>query len=182
MLPARFWTKVVQQGPEDDPCWIWVASRNPGGYGQFQLDGRPQSAHRLAYTEMVAEIPAGLQLDHLCRNRACVRPDHLEPVTGRVNLLRGETFTAANVAKTHCPRGHEYAGENMRVDGGHRTCRACERIRQGSLGVSPALRTHCPAGHEYNDVNTYVSAAGRRCRVCNTMAARKYAAARKAAI
>ena len=87
-------------------------------------------AHRYAYEELVGPIPEGLQLDHLCRNRSCVNPDHLEPVTCRENLRRGETLNAANLAKTHCPAGHPYAGENLSITAkGFRECIECGRTR-----------------------------------------------------
>jgi len=111
-------------------CWLWTRSVSTGGYGRFPLDGRTQSAHRVAYEMLVGPIPEGLQLDHLCRNPRCVHPDHLEPVTCRENLLRGETLQAHNAAKTHCLRGHEFAGENVYVSGGRRHCRACRRERR----------------------------------------------------
>ena len=91
------------------------------------------TVHRVAYEAAVGPIPEGLQLDHLCRNTLCTNPAHLEPVTCRENLLRGNTLQAANAAKTHCPYGHPYAGENLRVrrlkSGGlGRSCRECARV------------------------------------------------------
>lgn len=80
------------------------------------------------YRELVAPIPDDLTLDHLCRVRACVNPDHMEPVTIRENALRGETAAARNAAQTHCPQGHEYTGENTYVTtAGSRRCRTCTR-------------------------------------------------------
>lgn len=102
----RFWAKVQQT----ESCWLWTAARDHRGYGEFRVElppARPAKAHRFAYETLVGPIPDGLELDHLCRNRACVNPDHLEPVTGRVNTLRGESPTAQNARKTHCVHGHE---------------------------------------------------------------------------
>jgi len=121
---VRFFAKVEQRGE----CWIWIANKTQWGYGQFKAGSRTTgdrtqwAAHRWAYTHLRAEIPEGLDLDHLCRNRACVNPWHLEPVTRRVNTLRGETVCAANAAKTHCPRGHPY---DMTTRQGRRGCREC---------------------------------------------------------
>lgn len=108
-------------------CWEFTALA-PDGYGRFWFEGRNVRAHRWLYERMVAELPQGLQLDHLCRNRACVNPYHLEPVTPRVNTIRGDTAPARNVLKASCPAGHPYEGANLRITPtGHRVCRACHR-------------------------------------------------------
>src|ERR1035437_6893898 len=102
---ARFWAKV----DKTEDCWNWTAHTDGMGYGQLAKPGQHGGlvvAHRFAYELLVGPIPEGLQLDHLCRNRACVNPDHLEPVTRRVNILRGVGFGAVNAKKTECPRGH----------------------------------------------------------------------------
>lgn len=110
-------------------CWIWCGSLGRGGYGKVGHYGKTLLAHRFVYTELVGPIPRGLQLDHLCRTRACVNPDHLEPVTCRENLMRGDTWQARNAAKTHCPRGHEYTEQNTyRYPDGRRRCILCRRI------------------------------------------------------
>lgn len=123
-LPERFWSKVDRSGA----CWIWKGSTGGKGYGHFYVDGRKIASHRVAYTIAVGEIPEGMDIDHLCRNRRCVNPAHLEPVTHRENLLRGTGFPAENSAKSHCPAGHPYAGENLAVErDGSRKCRTCRR-------------------------------------------------------
>jgi hypothetical protein len=125
----RFWKKVNKSGPvpasrpELGPCWIWTACKS-NGYGHFSVDGIILRAHRVSYRELVGEIEAGLELDHLCRTRACVRPSHLEPVTGTVNILRGESIQAKNARKTHCIRGHAEWGNDKR---GRRYCKVCYR-------------------------------------------------------
>ena len=121
----RFWAKVDRSGD----CWEWTAGKNVGGYGRFTLTGSDTNvaAHRYAYEDELGPIPEGMDLDHLCRNRACVRPSHLEPVTNKVNVLRGVAPTADNARKTHCPEGHEYSPENTRIYRGYRYCRTCQR-------------------------------------------------------
>lgn len=121
----RFWAKVAEVGD----CWEWQGDRNHG-YGRFTDAGRRLvQAHRFAYEDMVGQIPAGLQLDHLCKNRACVNPFHLEPVTARVNTRRSESFAGRNGRKTHCPQGHLYDDINTRIDNrGCRCCRSCESV------------------------------------------------------
>ena len=123
----RFWSKVVKT----ETCWIWKASLSVGGYGKFALPSRKLiPAHRYAYETLVGPIPVGLQLDHLCRNRACVNPSHLESVTARTNLLRGESLSAQNARKTHCRNGHPLIGDNLvpySLSRGQRRCLTCER-------------------------------------------------------
>ena len=112
----------------DDGCWEWGGSRHFLGYGEFRWAGRKGKAHRFAYEWFVGAIPTGLELDHLCRERSCVNPDHLEAVTHRENVLRGEGLAAKNILKTHCPRGHPYLGDNIRRTPANprgRFCRQC---------------------------------------------------------
>lgn len=120
-------------------CWVVVAIRtgeplalSSSGYCLVRVDGRQWLAHRYLWEMANGAIPDGLVLDHLCRNPACCNPAHLEPVSQRVNLLRGQTLQAANASKVACPQGHPYAGVNLYVSPrtGRRTCRECHRTHQ----------------------------------------------------
>lgn len=132
-LERRFWSKVEKT----DGCWLWTASTSQG-YGRIWTptpDGGRMlaQAHRVAYELLVGPIPDGLYLDHLCRNRLCVRPDHLEPVTNGENVLRGKSGPAENARKTHCIAGHPFDEKNTRYSAGKRWCRACAARRQREL-------------------------------------------------
>lgn len=122
-LPERFWDKV---SPEPNSgCWLWTAACNEYGYGCFYWSGRVRGAHRVSYSELVQDVPSGLQLDHLCRQRGCVNPLHLEIVSIAENLHRGLN---SNREKTHCPAGHEYNGVNTYFwTDDSRRCRVCGR-------------------------------------------------------
>jgi len=116
-------------------CWLWMAGIARNGYGYLSFRGTRWLAHRISYEAHVGVIPEGLDLDHLCRNRSCVNPVHLEPVTRKVNLGRssliGRGAGKHQSAKTHCPQGHEYTPENTRQmkQRKGRICRECDRIR-----------------------------------------------------
>lgn len=123
--PERQFRKWVGE-PDDHGCWPWQGTIAGNGYGRFAIRGGSIAAHRFSYELLVGPVPEGLELDHLCRNRACVNPAHLEPVTHRANTLRGDTLTAANARKTHCIHGHKFTAENTYTQwGGGRGCRAC---------------------------------------------------------
>lgn len=126
----RFWARVDKTGE----CWLWTGYLNDG-YGIFWAGPRPRTPrgpHRVSYEWVKGAIPEGLQIDHLCRVRHCVNPEHLEVVTQRENILRGRGAAVGNLEKTHCPRGHAYAGENLLIQGrkrNQRACRTCGRAR-----------------------------------------------------
>lgn len=154
-VEQRFWAKVEPTGF----CWNWAAPPNSTGYGQFApIRGRKVLAHRFAYEALIGPIADGLYLDHLCRNRLCVNPDHLEPVTNRENLLRGFGFSAQNARKTECDHGHRLAGDNLKIDSeGYRRCRACSLAvqRRKRSRQANAARGVCPVcGDEFNVTET----------------------------
>ena len=154
--PQRFQDKVMPVPWSG--CWLWAASVDSGSYGTFKVNGSVVGAHRYAYELANGPIPKGLDLDHKCRVRGCVNPDHLEAVTHAENIRRGETGKH-NSIKTHCPHGHEYTAENTfyrkRKDGYRiRNCRICNRdeVRRYNarrlmrgVGVVLALMLSAPA-------------------------------------
>lgn len=120
----RFWAKVLIP-TEPDGCWNWTAATS-NGYGRFWDGSRFVRAHRFSYIIRYGPIPNGLELDHTCRNHACVNPTHLEPVTHVINSRRGNNGAYLRL-KTHCPKGHLYDLFNTMFYQGRRYCRACHR-------------------------------------------------------
>lgn len=121
---ADFWSRV-----DKGECWIWTGARFRQGYGRFKHWGRDTVAHRFSYEWEVGAVPEGLELDHLCKNKGCVRPSHLEAVTASVNQRRTNSPVAKNASKTHCVRGHALSGTNVyRKSNGGRGCRECHRM------------------------------------------------------
>lgn len=126
-IEDRLWSRFAPD--QETGCWNWTAAISAGSYGSIYYQGRMQKAHRISWTLTRGEIPGGLELDHLCRNRRCINPDHLEPVTRRENLARG-IQSNQNMGKMFCIRGHEFTAENTRIKpgNGHRVCKTCMRM------------------------------------------------------
>ncbi len=118
----RSYIPVTESG-----CWIWIGSCDRGGYGKILVYGKQRIAHRYAYELYIGPIPDGFTLDHLCRVRPCVNPSHLEPVTMKINILRGEGLAAQNKRATHCKYGHEFTHDNTYLypSGVGRSCKVC---------------------------------------------------------
>lgn len=124
-LEERFWEKVIVKGEDD--CWEWIGAKRRKGYGAINIDGKYPSSHRVSYEMQYGKIPENQVIDHLCRNPACVNPNHLEAVSQKENLARGIGISAINAAKTHCPKGHEYTPENTNISKkNQRSCRICQ--------------------------------------------------------
>lgn len=123
----RFWSMVEKE--PGDGCWNWTRFKQKVGYGTFRIGNKSLLAHRVAYELEYGPILDGLEIDHLCGNKSCVRPDHLEAVTREENMRRAPTWGRwKNAAKTHCPHGHEYTEENtFRHKDGRRECLICKR-------------------------------------------------------
>ena len=155
-------------------CWEYRRNSAPSrgdGYRQISIGsfgGKAvvKYAHRVAYELLVEEVPADLQIDHLCRVRYCVNPDHLEPVAPRENIVRSKSLIV------ECPQGHPYDDENTGLHKGRRYCIECNRTRarERYRAKNPPRPkpTHCPQGHEFTPENTRIRPGrGRECRACN---------------
>jgi len=183
---ARFLSKVDKNGPlppkhpELGPCWLWKPAPAAGGYCYFTVNGKPRLAHRVSCEHFNGEIPAGYDVDHLCEVRNCVRPSHLKARTHADNARRARAWeggAAFQRDKTHCPYGHPYSGDNLRIaKDGKRVCKECarrysreadERKRAANPPQPKPERTHCKNGHPYAEFGTIGSNGQRRCRACD---------------
>mgnify|MGYP001567469602 FL=1 len=118
-----FWSKIYKT----DSCWNWIMGKSDSGYGRFSYNGKTVRAHRFSYELHNGKIPFDKEIDHLCRNRLCCNPEHLEAVNHLENVRRGEDGFLQK-SKTHCPKGHEYSGINLYIrKNGWRNCKECKR-------------------------------------------------------
>lgn len=137
-LESRFFEKVDMNA--SGGCWEWLSVLTHNGYGRFWMTKGTKVAHRISYEMKKGPIGSGLQTDHLCRNRKCVNPAHLEVVTLQENVRRGMSVQNVNRMKTHCKKGHSYSGVNLFIDAaGGRICRECRRkyIREYMRAYKP---------------------------------------------
>ena|SRR5215468_1943406 len=126
--PTDPWPRFVERFVvEDSGCWTWMGWKTEFGYGCVRYKGRDIGAHVLAYLLYKGDLPEGTQIDHLCRNRACVNPDHLEAVSPKVNQQRMGAERRKRI--THCKHGHEFTSENsiLKPDG-RKQCRICTNV------------------------------------------------------
>lgn len=131
---VRFWGYVNKNGPVSVPhlgkCWIWEGSKDGCGYGTFGLNRNTERAHRVSWWWRYGAILDGFELDHRCRVRACVNPEHLQAITHHENVLLGEAPPAKQARQTHCKNGHPLTGMNLYITPrGKRQCRECKRER-----------------------------------------------------
>lgn len=124
-LPLEIEDRIIPEPMSG--CWIWLGPFRDSKdyYGGLSYKGKVDRSHRFVYSYLRGPIPKGLLLDHLCRNKICCNPDHLEPATWATNIARGEGVAPKNLAKTHCPQGHGYTVENTYIWNKQRFCRAC---------------------------------------------------------
>ena len=129
LLKIKGFSKTIKV--DKNGCWNWLGTHNEGGYGTVYMRGENYMAHRVLYRMFVGNLSRKLQIDHLCRNRDCVNPTHLEQVTLRENILRGVGVTAINAKKTCCIYGHKFDDKNTLPDRtrGGRRCRKCAKIK-----------------------------------------------------
>lgn len=178
---------------EKTGCWNWTAYINKGGYGEISNWPKVLVASRASYELFVGKIPEGLQIDHLCRNRKCVNPEHLEPVTNKENSRRGiavEVTKERYKNQTHCKYGHPLFGENLYMppSNGQRVCITCRKRRKrdhyrkthSDVGNPANMgwqrnKTECIHGHPFDEGNTLVDAKTgyRSCRICHKLRERK---------
>lgn len=158
--PLELFMTHVDKQPNE--CWYWTAAKSHGGYGVVRRNGRNYPAHRWIYEYINGELPDKTECDHLCRNRSCVNPDHIEPVTKLENVRRGESGKWQR-DKTHCPHGHEYTEENTmwtihkHKNGTHyntRVCRKCQEIKRSKPEAREKHKEYAKQWHKLHRQKT----------------------------
>lgn len=128
-LPLMIEKKIMPE--PNSGCWLWLGKLYKTGYGRITANRKEFLIHRIVYQFAKGEIPITLEIDHLCRNRGCCNPDHLEAVTPKINMLRGISLWAKNARKVLCKNGHELTAENTyarRRERGSRACITCNKL------------------------------------------------------
>lgn len=175
-LPERFWNKVTATS---SGCWRWIGAINSKGYGNFRFNGKTVQAHRLCFLTLTGQTT--LPLDHLCRNTWCVNPEHMEPVTTRVNIARGTSPGAVLHRLGVCSKGHSLATAYVAANG-TRHCRICaadraraRRAAYRSANPLPPRKVpiRCRNGHTYSEVGVYLYKGKRLCMECRREADRR---------
>jgi hypothetical protein len=170
---AEFVDKWFDNGIVRTRCLEWTGTISNWGYGRFYafrpVSKRQVQAHKWAWEHWFGPTPEGMVLDHLCRNKRCVNPSHLEPVTSRINTLRGSAPSAKNAVATHCLRGHPFDEANTRMERGRRICKACKSIRRQErrerLGEALKGQARREAKERYwSDVERFRAEARERAR------------------
>lgn len=192
-IKARLLEKVkIEAGM--DACWLWQGQVLSNGYGQIWVGDRYRMAHRVSYAEFIGPIEDGRHIHHRCRNKNCIRPEHLEMLSASEHSRKTNAFEASRVVwrdRTHCKHGHPFEGENLLFDKkGMRVCRACKnrrgmeanRVRRALAKENPgpgrgsqwSSKTHCPQGHPYEGHNLILRYDGARtCRECKNAEVRR---------
>ncbi len=191
--PERIW-KFIKIPKDPNGCWIWIGCFHWNGYGQLTFDHEHYRSHRFVYEYLVDQIPKGIELHHVCENRRCVNPFHLQPLTPKEHMMKGMGIGRINIEKTHCNHGHKFTKENIINYNGWRYCRKCkDRIDREYRNKKRQIlieldeynppnkeKTHCIKGHEFTEKNTYYDSAGfRQCKECKKIRQINYRARKK---
>lgn len=167
-------------------CWVWGACKLKSGYGKFGIGDRSYLAHRVSYNIFKGKIGKKMVIDHACKNKSCVNPDHLREFTVKENTtINSNSVAAINAQKTHCIYGHEFTPENtVKVKKG-KSCRTCDTIRTNQsarkrrrikreMGLTWKPKTHCNNGHELKEGNIKMYKNSKGCYICYLARARRY--------